>query len=90
MSKKPSSLEIQTAINRLQFMLDDSNIEEPFNFSQKEGFTEAVTILKERREKFIGFEHLKTVRGRAIAVAAIEYLQGKCSQEIICGISLNK
>lgn len=87
---KPTSLEIQIAIDRLQFKLGDSTIEESFNFSQKEGFTEALVILKERREKFIGFEHLKTVRGRAIAVAAIEYLRGTCSQEILCGISLDK
>jgi hypothetical protein len=57
-----------------------------------EGYTKALDILENHitdiTKSSIG--DLKTVQGRAIAACAIDYLQGWCSEETLCGVPIKK
>lgn len=62
------------------------------NAAVKEGYTKALDIFENRitdiTKSSIG--DLKTVQGRAIAACAIDYLQGWCSAETLCGVPIKK
>ncbi|OZI09602.1 hypothetical protein BWI93_03195 [Siphonobacter sp. BAB-5385] len=85
---KPTENQIEKAIEEIRKKLDQLGITKAANFPQKEGYTEAVDILAEDRQTYEGIDKLETVQGRAIAVLAVDFLNGECDQKMLCGVPL--
>ena len=79
----PTEEDIKRVIEKIEAKLAMKEINQNRNFPLKEGYTRAIENLKNRTDDYEG---LKTVQGRAIASLAYEYLQGRCSEDVFCGI----
>lgn len=77
----PSFIEIQRTLTLILRKLDTPAIQLDRNFSQKEGFTEAYRILDENCNSYDRIKVLETRHARAIAILAVDYLNGKCAQD---------
>lgn len=88
----PTDADIERVIAKLHERLAEKAINRQSNFAIKEGYAKAVELLKSRitdlTKSAVG--DLKTVQGRAIAMCAIDYLVGKCSEETLCGVPIKK
>lgn len=88
----PKQAAIDNTIARIKERLAEKPINRHCNAAVKEGYTKALDILESRitdiTKSSIG--DLKTVQGRAIAACAIDYLQGWCSAETLCGVPIKK
>lgn len=88
----PKQADIDNTIVRIKGRLAEKPINRHCNAAVKEGYTKALDILENRitdiTKSSIG--DLKTVQGRAIAACAIDYLQGWCSAETLCGVPIKK
>ena len=60
------------------------------NASAKEGYTKALEILKNNDVTFNRYDELKTIQSKSIAAITVDYLRGKCAQEIRCNIPLKE
>lgn len=45
-------------------------------------------ILKNNDVTFNRYDELKTIQSKSIAAITVDYLRGKCAQEILCNIPL--
>ena len=45
----------------------------------------AARILRDRRRDYAGIGSLPTVRSRALAMLAVDYMDGLCTRETLCG-----
>lgn len=78
-----------TAIQRIEQALDCKRINLPMNKEIKEGYTEALRLLKDN----ITDENeitCQSVRARCIAALAIDFQKGLCSEDVLCNIPLNR
>lgn len=88
---RPSDDEIEVTIQLINDILDSSQIDLLKNKSVKEGYDEAVDILVEDKRSYGQISTtLKSVQGRAIAVLAVDYLNGECTREILVGVPIKK
>ena len=78
-----------SAITRIETKLSNKRINLPMNKEIKEGYTEALRLLKDNitDENEITCE---SVRARCIAALAIDFQKGLCSEDILCNIPLNR
>ncbi|MDQ1086672.1 MULTISPECIES: hypothetical protein [unclassified Siphonobacter] len=77
---KPSPLEIQRTITLIARKLATPAIQLERNYSQKEGFEEAYRILEENCTSYNLIKVLETRHARAIAILAVDYMNGSCEQ----------
>lgn len=86
----PTDKDIEDTISMIREKLQKKEINRFVNAPIKEGYTMSVEILSNRQQGYLGIEKLKTNQGRAIAMIAVDYLTGDCSQQVLCGIPLRK
>lgn len=78
---KPSDTDIDatvtTIILKLKFSIMPPDIESAYRM--------AARILRDRRRDYAGIGSLPTVRSRALAMLAVDYMDGLCTRETLCG-----
>jgi len=84
--RKPDPTEIRDAIVAIEQKLAIKQINQARNFAVKEGYAEALRILKSGQMDHSGIDKLKTVQGRAIAVLAVDFLKGECDFEVLVNV----
>jgi len=85
---KPAEHQIKDTIQQIKRRLSDPAMNKPANRAVKEGYTETVSILVEGRTTYDRIDNLTTVQGRAIAVLAVDYLNGDCEMRVLTGVPL--
>lgn len=86
-----TNLEINRAITTISKRLEVKAMRTPCNAAVKEGYTEALAILREQRDGYEGIaDRCHTIQGRAIAVLAVDFLRGECSKKVLCNVPLKK
>jgi len=84
---QPSEDKIEATITKIYDKLETPGI----TAAVKEGYEEAVDILADDKRKYTDISPLlKTTQGRAIAVLAVDYLNGECTQKVLCGVPIKK
>lgn len=83
---KPTEEQIQETIQIIREKL--SSADATAKASVVEGYSEAVAILAEGRETYDGIERLDSIQGRAIAMLAVDYLNGEETQKMLCGVPI--
>lgn len=86
----PTNNDVERVALLIEKRLADKRMNTYANAAIKEGYTESIDILKNRRTNYAGIEHLKTIQGRAIAMITVDYLNGGCSENVLCGVKLKK
>jgi len=84
----PTDEEIQDTIAKIEERLNYKPINRYVNAGVKEGYQEAVKILREKRTTYEGLANMKTVQGRAIAMLTIDYLNGNHKQRHLIEIKI--
>ncbi|ARK08853.1 hypothetical protein A6C57_00210 [Fibrella sp. ES10-3-2-2] len=87
---RPTEAQISQTIAYIKRRFNHPNMALPINRSVREGYTEAIRILAENVTSYSQIEELDTVQARAIAVLAVDYLNGECSQHAIINVPLKK
>ena len=82
----PTEDEIEETLQKLQDRLEEKAMALSTNAAVKEGYEESVDILADDRRTYAGIDKLKTTQGRAIAVLAVDYLNGECTAEVLLGV----
>lgn len=86
----PTDADIDRCIEKIEGRLAEKAIYWRCNLSVREGYQMSIELLRNRTndftESFIG--DMETVQGRAIAMMAIDYLNGSCSEETLCGVPI--
>lgn len=86
-----TNLEIDRTITAISKRLEDKAMSKACNAALKEGYTEALAILKEQRDGYEGIaDRCHTIQGRAIAVLAVDFLRGECNKKVLCNVPLKK
>lgn len=86
-----TNFEIDKAITAISKRLEDKAMCTPCNAAVKEGYTEALAILREQRDGYEGIaDRCQTIQGRAIAVLAVDFLRGECNKKVLCNVPLKK
>lgn len=83
--------EIKECINSIKTILNEHEMNDPKNSSVKAGFEKAVQIMKKRSTDFkkVGIEHLPTVQSKAIAMLAVDFVNGDVEKEALLNITPN-
>lgn len=81
----PNEEDIKRVIETIEKKLSAKEMNQQRNYAIKEGYTRAIENLKKRVNNIEG---LRTVQGRAIASIAYDYLEGLCSEKVLCGIQI--
>lgn len=76
---EPTEDEINDTLEKLQARLDN----EKLSPQVKEGYEEAEDILADDRRTYSGIDKLTSVQARAIAVLAVDYLNGECEAKVL-------
>lgn len=86
----PTEHQIKDAVKAIKKQLENPNIDNEKNAGIKEGYTKALEILGTPNLIWIygQVSELKTQQGRAIAILAIDFLNGKCSHKHLCKIPI--
>jgi hypothetical protein len=84
----PSEDEIEDTLQKVQDRLEEKAMSLLANAAVKEGYEESVDILADDRRNYAGIDNLKTTQARAIAVLAVDYLNGECTAEVLLGVPL--
>lgn len=84
----PTEKDIEDSISKIDGKLKIKAINKFVNAAIKEGYTKSLEILKNKQTDYSGIEAMKTVQGRAIAMMTVDYLNGGCNQDILCGVPL--
>ncbi|CAG5072860.1 hypothetical protein DYBT9623_04400 [Dyadobacter sp. CECT 9623] len=84
----PTEDEIEETLQKVQDRLERKEMSMPANAAVKEGYEESVDILADDRRTYQGIDRLHSVQGRAIAVLAVDYLNGECTAEVLLGVPL--
>lgn len=81
--------EIQSAITLINQRRQEAGMTLPANREVKAGYREALRVLCDKDESL---EHIaancQSVQARCIAWLAVDYLQGECSQKVLCNIPI--
>ena len=87
----PSEDEIEETLQLINDILERPEIDKPANAAVKEGYDAAAEILAEDWRSYdLVPKRLKTVQGRAIAVLAVDFLNGECTQKVLIGVPVKK
>lgn len=78
-----------TTIQRIEAKLADKRINLPHNAEIKEGYTEALRLLREKITDESLIQAI-SIRARCIAALAIDYQKGLCSEDILCNIPIKR
>lgn len=82
--------EIEDTLQKIQDILENPKIDWTYknNPAIKEGYEEAVNILADDRKTYAGLNVLKTTQGKAIAVLAVDYLNGLIQAHILLDVPI--
>ncbi len=82
--------EIKQCINGIRERLNIDQMNYPENKPVKEGYKIAIQILKRGSLDFTGqgIERLKSIRSRAIAMLAVDYLNGDTTDYVLLNIPI--
>jgi DNA-binding winged helix-turn-helix (wHTH) protein len=82
--------EIRGCIKAIKKLLKDERMNNPVNSSIKNGYKMSIDILKRRSTTHagIGIEDLNTIQARAIAMLAIDYVNGDIADYVLLNIPL--
>lgn len=86
----PNEEQIKAAIAEIESRLAEKAMNMTVNLSVKEGYTKAVEMLRRRQKDYAGIENLSTARARAIAALAADFLNGECSEAILCHVPVRR
>lgn len=84
---KPTHYQITQTISDLANKLERLGENPIENIPQKEAIQEAQSILKEGRTQYKTIGKLKTRQARAMAVLAVDYVNGGCSAHSLISFS---
>ena len=88
---KATEQQIQAAIEAISNRLQEPQMNQQRNTPVKEGYNEALHILRERIESYEDIStRCHSVQSRAIAVLAVDFLHGQCEHHILCGVPIKK
>ena len=83
--------EIQSAITLINQRRQEAAMKLPANAEVKAGYREALRVLCDKDESL---EHIaancQSVQARCIAWLAVDFLQGECSQKVLCNIPIKQ
>lgn len=81
---------IDHCISAIKERMKDKRINRFCNSSVKQGYTKALEILEKGITSYpdANIESLKTVQARAIAVLAVDFLNGECTEEVLAGVPI--
>lgn len=83
--------EIQSAITLINQRRQEAGMTLPANREVKAGYREALRVLCNKDESL---EHIaancQSVQARCIAWLAVDFLQGECSQKVLCNIPIKQ
>lgn len=83
----PTLDEIEETIAIIDRKLSLPQINVTKNDAVREGYLEAFEILTNRKNSYDQISReLKTIQGKAIAVLAVDYLNGKCERKVLVGV----
>ena len=63
----------------------DTDIDATVTPDIESAYRMAARILRDRRRDYAGIGSLPTVRSRALAMLAVDYMDGLCTRETLCG-----
>lgn len=86
----PTEEQIESVIAKIEARLSEKLMNRAVNISVKEGYTMAVEMLRRRQKDYSGIETLTSARARAIAALAADYLNGECTETILCHVPVKR
>lgn len=83
--------EIDQCIRLIQDRLNDCFMDLPRNAHVKEGYIKALEILKKKVCNYAGagIKNLSNAQSRAIAVLAVDYLNGECDILVLTSVPIS-
>lgn len=82
---KPTPEQIEEAIKLIQDRFKDKKINMSKNLSVKQGYTQAIEVLKSGQ---LDYGEVESIQGCAIVAIAFDYLNGECSQEVLVNVPI--
>ncbi|MVM35970.1 hypothetical protein GO755_38510 [Spirosoma sp. HMF4905] len=86
----PSDRQIHITIEAIKNRLKHPAMNKPANRALKEGYSEMINILKERRETYTGINRLCALRAQAIAMLGVDYIVGHCSDRSLLDLPIKE
>lgn len=82
--------EIKHCISAIKKRLEDKRINRFCNSSVKQGYIKSLEILEKKITAIpeANIDNLKTVQARAIAVLAVDFLNGECTESVLLGVPI--
>lgn len=82
--------EIKNCIRAIKKRLDDKRVNRFCNSSVKTGYIKSLEILEKKicSYEVANIKELPTVQSRAIAVLAVDFLNGECTEKVILEIPI--
>lgn len=81
----PTKEEIEKTVSMIKERFKDKKINMTKNLPVKEGYTQAIEVLKSGK---LDYSNVSSIQGRAIVAIAFDYLNGECSQEVLVNVPL--
>ena len=83
--------EIQSAITLINQRRQEAGMKLPANAEVKAGYREALRVLCDKDESLEQIAaNCQSVQARCIAWLAVDFLQGECSQKVLCNIPIKQ
>ena len=83
--------EIQSAITLINQRRQEAGMKLPANAEVKAGYIEALRVLCDKDESLENIAaNCQSVQARCIAWLAVDFLQGECSQKVLCNIPIKQ
>lgn len=81
---------IENCIQGIKKRLDDKRVNRYCNQSVKIGYLRAIEILKEKHCNYddARIKELPTTQSRAIAILAVDFLNGECTEMVLLGVPI--
>jgi hypothetical protein len=82
--------EIKNCIRAIKKRLDDKRVNRFCNSSVKTGYIKSLEILEKNICNYedANIKELPTVQSRAIAVLAVDFLNGECTESVLLGVPI--
>lgn len=81
----PTDEQINETIKLIEKRLEDKRMNMYKNFHIKDGYNQAINVLKSRK---LDYGQVESIQGRAIVAIAFDYLNGECSQEVLVNVPI--
>lgn len=86
---KPTENQIKDAIKALKKRLKEPNMELESNAAVKEGYTFSLGLLENGNAfGYVPCSTLQFEQARAIAVLAVDFLDGECTHKVLCNVPI--